>query len=230
MRFVLYFAVLLLPCTLVCSQHTIKVGSQIPIQYAVQYDYQPSKRFSGNAQVGVLTKPYDQVILVTLQSLGVSEEIVDVLTYAFDVGLISQAGTNYHFKKNYMGLTAAWIHLRASDTPVGVMESAFNVDIDSYPARPKQSVASLVNISLASDLLTAGILYGRRFTFKNPRVEVCTEIGFAKVIASKSYVESPQRSLTTLSTLVDEELNEDYLTYGYLPSINLFLVYKLSKI
>jgi hypothetical protein len=229
MRFILYFVVLLLPCTIACSQHVIKVGSQIPIQYAAQYDFLTSKHFSVNAQLGILTKPYDQVILNILESFGVSEEVVDVLTYAFDFGLVSQMGVNYHFKKNYLGVTGSWIHLRASDTPVAIMESAYNVDVSSYPTRPKQNTSSPITITLASELFTTGILYGRRFNFKNPRVELHTELGFAKVIASKNYVDSAQRSLTNLSALVDEELDDDYLAYGYLPSINLFLVYKLSK-
>ncbi len=206
----------------------MKVGTQIPIQYAVQYDYKFHPKWSGNVQVGVLTKPYDQAILSILKSLGVDQEIVNVLTSAFNFGLITQAGMNYHFKKNYVGVTGSWIHLQAADTPVSAVEAAFNVNIASYPQRPRQSAKTPISLTLSSDLYNAGILYGRRFTFKNPKIELHTEFSFAKVLGSSSYIDSAQKSLESLSTVVDNELKTDYLDYGYLPSINVFFVFKLG--
>jgi hypothetical protein len=220
---------LILICSASIAQHSIKVGTQIPIQYAIQYDYQFHPNWSGNAQVGVLTKPYDQAILSTLKSLGVDQEIVNVLTSAFNFGVITQAGANYHFKKNYVGITGSWMHLQATDAPVSAVEAAFGVSVTTYPVRPRQSLRTPVELTLSSDLFNAGILYGRRFTFKNPRIELHTEFGFAKTVASKSYIESEQRSVESLSALVDNELQTDYLNYGYLPSINIFFVYKLGK-
>jgi hypothetical protein len=211
------------------GQHSIKAGTQIPIQYALQYDYQFHPKWSGNVQVGVLTKPYDQAILSILKSLGVDQEIVNVLTSAFNFGIITQAGVSYHFKKNYVGITGAWMHLQAADAPVSAVEAAFGVSVTTYPIRPRQSLKSPVQLTLSSDLFNAGVLYGRRFTFKNPRIELHTEFGFAKTVASKSYIESEQRSVESLSTLVDNELQTDYPNYGYLPSINIFFVYKLGK-
>jgi hypothetical protein len=210
------------------AQHSIKVGTQIPIQYAFQYDYQFHPKWSGNVQAGVLTKPYDQVILSLLKSFGVDQEIVNVLTSAFNFGLITQAEVNYHFNKNYVGVTGSWIHLQAADTPISAVEAAFNVSIASYPLRPRQNAKSPVTLTLASDLYNAGILYGRRFTFKNPKIELHTEFSFAKTLGSSSYFDSPQKSLESLSTAVDNELKTDYLDYGYLPSINVFFVYKLG--
>jgi hypothetical protein len=211
------------------AQHAIKVGTQIPIQYALQYDYQFHPKWSANIQAGVLTKPYDRVILDLLKSFGVSQELVNVLTNAFNFGTIAQAGVNYHFKKNYIGITGSWIHLQAADAPISAVENAFNVSIASYPQRPQQSVRTPVTLTLASDLFNAGILYGRRFTFKNPTIELHTEFGFAKVLGSSSYIDSPQKSLDVLSILVDNELKNEYLDYGYLPSINIFFVYKFGK-
>ncbi|NOS91324.1 MAG: hypothetical protein HOP30_05345 [Cyclobacteriaceae bacterium] len=210
------------------AQHSVKIGTQIPLQYAVQYDYQWNKHWSANAQVGVLTKPYDQVILDVLKAFGVEQSIVNVLTNAFNFGVISQVGTNYHFGKNYVGVTGSWIHLQAADTPISAIQTAFNVNVGSYPVRPRQNAQSPIAITLSSDLYNAGILYGRRFTFKNPKIEIHTEFSFSKTLASSSYVESPQRSLENLSELIDTELKSDYSSYGYLPSINVFFVYKLG--
>lgn len=210
------------------AQHSLKVGTQIPIQYAVQYDYQWNKHWSANAQVGVLTKPYDQVILDVLKAFGVDQSIVNVLTNAFNFGVISQVGTNYHFGKNYVGVTGSWIHLQAADTPISAIQTAFNVNVGSYPVRPRQNSNTPITLTLSSDLYNAGILYGRRFTFKDPKIEIHTEFSFSKTLASSSYVESPQRSLEKLSELIDTELKSDYSSYGYLPSINVFFVYKLG--
>jgi hypothetical protein len=223
------FIVLTVTCLDSVAQHSIKVGTQIPIQYALQYDYQFHPRWSGNAQVGVLTKPYDQAILSILKSLGVDQQIVNVLTSAFNFGVTTQAGVNYHFKKNYVGITGSWIHLQAADAPISAIEAAFGVTVSSYPVRPRQTTRAPVQLTLSSDLFGAGILYGRRFTFKNPKIELHTEFSFAKVLASKSYIESEQRSVESLSTLVDNELQSVYVDYGFLPSINVFFVYKLGR-
>jgi hypothetical protein len=208
------------------AQSSIKIGTQIPIQYALQYDYQFHPRWSGNVQAGVLTKPYDQVILSLLKSLGVNQEIVNVLTSAFNFGIITQVGDDYHFKKSYVGITGSWLHLQAANAPVSAVEAAFGVSIASYPLRPRQSAKTPVTLTLSSDLYNASILYGRRFTFKNPKIELHTEFSFAKVLGSSSYIDSPQKSVESLSTIVDNELKTDYLNYGYLPSINVFFVYK----
>ena len=211
------------------AQHKIKLGSQIPIQYALQYDYQIHKKWSLNGQVGVLTKPYDEVILEVMRSFGVDQEIVNVLSNAFQLGIVTQGGVNYHFGKNYVGALGSWIHLKAADTPVSAVEAAFNVSVASYPTRPRQSNLNPVSLTLASDLYNVGILYDRRFTFANPKIELHTEFSFAKTIASSSYVESPQRALESLSTMVDAELKTTYLDYGFLPSINVFFVYKFGR-
>jgi hypothetical protein len=228
MRKTLTVLFLLILATHLQAQHSIKVGTQIPLQYAVQYDYQWNKHWSANAQVGVLTKPYDLVILDVLKAFGVDQSIVNVLTNAFNFGVISQVGTNYHFGKNYVGVTGSWIHLQAADTPISAIQTAFNVNVSSYPVRPRQNAQTPIAMTLSSDLFNAGILYGRRFTFKNPKIELHTEFSFAKTLASSSYVESPQRSLEKLSELIDTELKSDYSSYGYLPSINVFFVYKLG--
>lgn len=217
-----------MPAALV-AQHSMKIGTQIPIQYAVQYDYQFHKRWSGNAQVGVLTKPYDNVILDVLNILGVDQEIVSVLKSAFEFGVVSQVGANYHFKKNYVGAFGSWVHLAAAETPVGAVEAAFNVNVRSYPTRPRQSSTTPVTLTLASDLYNIGVFYGRQFTFSNPRLELHTEFGFGKTLDSSSYVESPQRSLESLSAQVNSELHAIYLDYGFLLSINVFFVYKFGS-
>lgn len=228
MNKLLFFVFATLPVSLL-AQHSLKIGTQFPIQYAVQYDYHFHPKWSANAQVGVLTKPYDAVILNLLNALGVEQEIVNVLNSAFNFGVITQVGGNYHFGKNYVGALGSWIHLNAADTPVSAVEAAFNVSVASYPTRPRQNNSNPVTLTLASDLYNVGILYGRRFTFANPKIELHTEFSFAKTIASSSYVESPQRALETLSTPVDAELKTTYLDYGYLPSINVFFVYKFGR-
>lgn len=222
------FLIVILPFSLV-AQHSIKIGTQFPIQYAIQYDYQFHPKWSANAQIGVLTKPYDDVILNVLGVLGVEQQIVNVLSSAFKFGVITQLGSNYHFGKNYVGALGSWIHLNAADTPVSAVEAAFNVSVAAYPTRPRQSNLNPVSLTLASDLYNVGILYGRRFTFANPKIELHTEFSFAKTIASSSYVESPQRALESLSTMVDAELKTTYLDYGFLPSINVFFVYKFGR-
>lgn len=221
--FVVSFFSLFIPLQ---AQHSIKIGTQIPIQYAVQYDYQFHSKWSANLQGGVLTKPYDQAILSVLKSLGVEQDILNVLKSAFNFGVITQGGVNYHFNKNYVGITGSWMHLQAADAPITAVEAAFGVSVATYPIRPRQSLKTPTQLTLRSDLFNAGILYGRRFAFKNPRIELHTEFGFAKVIASESYVESEQRSVESLSNLVNTELQTDYINYGYLPSINVFFVYR----
>lgn len=208
------------------GQHSLKIGTQFPVQYAIQYDYQFHPRWSAHAQIGVLTKPYDQIILEILSTLGTDQEIVNVLSSAFSFGVVTQVGSSYHFGKNYVGVLGSWVHLSAADTPISAIEAAFDVSVSSYPTRPRQSSLNPIRLTLASNLFNVGILYGRRFTFSNPKIEIHTEFSFAKTIGSYSYVESQQRSLESLSVLVDTELKTIYHDYGFLPSVNVFFVYK----
>jgi hypothetical protein len=210
------------------AQHSFKVGTQIPIQYALQYDYQFHKHWSADVQGGILTTPYDKVILSVMKSLGVNQDIVNVITSVFNFGVLSQAGVNYHFNKNYVGLTGSWMHLQAADAPISAVEAAFGVNVSSYPLRPRQSIKTPVQLTLTSDLFNAGILYGRRFTFKNPKIELHTEFSFAKTLYSTSAIDSEQKSVEQLSTIANDELKSIYIDYGYLPSINVFFVYKLG--
>jgi hypothetical protein len=226
----LLFVVMMAACSSLFAQHSIKIGTQFPSQYAVQYDYQFHPKWSANGQVGVLTEPYDQIILSLLQTLGVEKALVSVISNTFKFGTISQLGINHHFKKNYVGVTGSWMHLQAANASVASVESAFNTTVASYPFRPRQTTSGPVSLTLASDLYNVGALVGHRFTFKNPRIELHTEFSFAKVVGSTSTVESPQKSVETLSALVDQELKTTYLDYGYLPSINVYFVYKLGKI
>ena len=84
------------------------------------------------------------------------------------------------------------------------------------------------DLQLTSNLYNVGLLIGRRFHFKNPKWQFRTEFAIAKVLGSKTKLSSDYRDLVNLSVIVNDELEEYYWEYGYLPSLNFYLAYKLN--
>jgi len=208
--------------------HTLKAGVEIPLQYALQYDLRFDNKFSINVQVGILTKPFNDAILTTLETFGTDESTIELIENAFQFGTIIDLGGNYHFGKNYVGLFTQWIGLKAGDTPYQLIESYFGIEFPSPPI-PLPPILT-PKVYLKSDLFQLGFLYGRRFTFKNsPRIEIHTEIALSKNIYSNSSLSSDHLEVNSINDLVDSELSSIYSKYAYIPTLNIYFVYRLNR-
>lgn len=216
---------LLLAATNVSGQKTsIQLGTQIPLNYSVGVNHflVPDK-LSGQFQFGFLTKPYDAAILELMEYFGTDESIVNTIGEAFSFGMVFQPAFRYHWKKSYAGVAYSYYALSAKDAPFDAIQNYYGIYFPNISS-------SRSEITLHSDLHNAGIMYGRKFIFKNvPNIQVNFELSIQKTFTSgNNLVFSKFPNPERLNQLVDDELDHYYLTYGYLPSVNVFLVYKFS--
>jgi hypothetical protein len=65
------------------SKSSVFIGTQVPLQNTIGYGYQFSDRFSARAQVGILTKPYDGLIINSLEAFGLDKYLGKVIKKAF---------------------------------------------------------------------------------------------------------------------------------------------------
>jgi hypothetical protein len=198
-------------------------GTQIPVKYDIGFEYKISRKISTNFNLGILTTPYDEAILGILEELGVSQPYIKMIGNTFKVGVVGDLGVRYHYKKNYFGIYGQNIYLFAQTTPTDQLERNLNIKISKFIAfgnRPNPQ------LSLKSDLWQMGVLYGRRFELKNPKYEFRTEIAVSANITSKSKLYLDNVENAKLSELIDKELKPTYKDYAYLPSLNVYFVYK----
>ena len=210
--------------------HSFFIGTQIPLQYTAGYAYRFSNRLSGRVQLGVLTKPYDQFIRNAMEAFGLDQELGRVIEKSFRGGTLLGAGANYHFGKNYAGVYGQYLHLRSGGvSPADALGIYFKQDFSGFDPR---GVPNFV-FSMQSNLFQVGALYGRQFQLPHPRWRVDAELSLAKVVASKSTFASnrPIIDRTGLAQSLYQTLNREvgaaYRQHGWLPTINVYLVYQL---
>jgi hypothetical protein len=211
------------------SRHRIKALAEVPLQIGVGYDFQVTRRFSAGIQAGYLSDPNSSLILLTLEKLGTDKDIVLMIDDAFHSGLVLEGGVNYHFGNNYCGFFLQHVGLVGKDTPKDLVEGVMGVDLSSFPSFPGRRDRTDRTITLKSDLLQLGFLYGRRIPFRDKRSEINLEFGISKNISSQSSVSSSNRNLATLSRLVNNYLTPIYSDYVYVPSLTVAYVYKFGK-
>src|SRR5688500_13735424 len=54
---------------------SIFIGTQFPLQYNVGFNYHFSQAISARAQVGLLTKPYDRIVIETMEWFGLNQSM-----------------------------------------------------------------------------------------------------------------------------------------------------------
>jgi hypothetical protein len=218
------------PTPLGYATHSFFIGTQIPLQYAVGYSYRFSNHFSARLQVGVLTKPYDRFIRSSMEAFGLDKELGRVIAKSFRGGTLLGTGVNYHFRKSYAGLFGQYVHLQSGGvTPADALGIYFKRDFSGFDPQGLPTFA----FSMQSKLYQLGALYGRQFYLTNPRWRIDAELSLAKVITSRSSFSSNRPAVDrtglakSLYQVLDREVGKAYQQHGWLPTINMYLVYQL---
>jgi hypothetical protein len=175
-----------------------------------------------------LTQPNSDIIIEVLDQLGTDAETVELISETFKFGWVAELGVNYNFRKNYIGLFTQGIWLKAADTPTAIVESYFNVDVSTYPVKRGRTGAADVTVLLQSRLWQAGLLYGRRFGKAEKKISWGMEAAFSVNVASRSSISSETYTLESLSAVVDQELDYYYSNYALVPSVCVYMAYKLN--
>lgn len=194
-------------------------GSNIPLFYSMGYDYRFIDKASFDIQLGLLATPYDKVILKVLEVFDTDEMLVNTIGEAFSVGYNFQPSVRWHFGKYHLGIYYSYLMLHANESPASAMENYYGVSIPDPQYR---------ELSLHSNLHSGGLVFGRKFQFKNPSYSLNLELSAAKTFASQSLLKGKDgRTLKYMSELIHTELSIYFTDYGYLPSVNVFFTYTL---
>lgn len=200
----------------------LQIGTQIPLNYAfgIEHSFAEDK-FSANLQVGYLTKPYDIAILEILKLLGTEEAIVNTIGDAAMYGVVFQPTFKYHFRTFYTGLTYSLYTLKAKEVPSEAIENYYGTSIPNRRDRI---------LNLQSNIHNIGLLIGKQFPFgenRNSGLKVEFSIQKSFTSSSKLYANG-NNDFTRLNTQISDELNQYYVDYGYLPSINVFYYFRIQ--
>jgi len=206
------------------SSQNIQIGTQFPLQHFISYENQFHPHWSVTAQAGVFTAPYKKMILKTLNIFCIDDALTSLLGDAVSSGAALQPTVKYHFKKNYFGLYYLWFSLKADESPRGALESYYNISLPNPPG--SSTITELYAKCKAHNI---GIMYGRRFVLKNTKMELRTEIGIAKTLGSESTIFTENHTFDAASQAVDVYLKDYLMEYGYVPTLNMMFVYKISN-
>lgn len=208
-------------------------GTQFPLQYTAGIQYQFHPHFSASIQAGLLTKPYDKYLLYCMEVAGLSKTLSNIIEKSFKRALLGSIGVNYHIKKYYAGIYALGAQMQAEGPLLELANVYYKGKLPADVDPALLVIAGNLRMNWESDLICAGILAGRKFTLPR-RFEFRTEIGFTKIMGSQSRY-AVGYSLVDESLLAQElysrmndEFKKSYWKYGYIPSLNLYLVYKLK--
>jgi hypothetical protein len=206
---------------------SIMVGTQIPLQYSVGVNYHFSPLISARAQFGLLTKPYDRMVLAIMEQFGLEKSTSRLIERSLNNGLMYTLGGNYHFGKNYAGIYGQHARLSGNISLEDAASAYFDRDLSFL----SPFGVSLLEVSAKSNITNIGFLYGRRFTLPNPRFEILAEAGIAKIIGSSNQFSSNQRLLEQVPLVkqlyrnLDADFADAYRRYGYLPTLNIYVNY-----
>ena len=212
------------------SKSQVLVGTQIPLQFTAGYQYQVSVHFSARAQAGILTRPYQGLIVNSLEAFGLDKNLGRVIKKAFRTGTLLGIGTNYHFGKNYIGVAGKYIHLKGGGiTPADALSVYFKQDFSGFDPTGLPAF----EFNMQSDIFNIDALFGHEFQLQHPRLSINAEFSLSKIIASQNNFYS-NRSLIdgtafarNIYKQLDKEIQSAFWKYGVIPTISVYLVYHL---
>jgi hypothetical protein len=168
-------------------------------------------------------------MLKSFEAFGADDETIRMIENAYKSGVVLEAGLNYNFRKSYVGLFYQQINLRGGSSPASGYEEQFNTDINTLPVKPNRPELVETELTIQSNLSQLGMLYGRRFMLKNPKYEIDVEAGFSKNVGSVTKITSENRETNTFSDEVNNEFDDWYSRYAYIPSLTVAFVYNIGR-
>jgi hypothetical protein len=203
----------------------LKIGTQIPFQHSIIYDHRITEGFSINGGFGLIAAPYTGLISSSLEKKGlVSSNDRAIIDRSFRSGLSYELGANMHFQRNYVRVFGQLTRLRGDLALTDLANIYFDTNIPP--------VAKFLSpIEIRSTVPMVGALFGRRFPV-GPRSEIHAELSISKTLGhSTSYKTGTfVDNIEIVNDIAYNELDNDldlfFDKYGWIPSLNLYYVYK----
>lgn len=194
-------------------------GSDIPLFYSAGIEFPVAKKLSFSTRAGYLTKPYDKIILDILKALGTKEALTNTIGEAFSYGINAQATAQWYMQQWHFGIWFSFVNLTATEAPADAIENYYGIIL------PGRLLTPGISFRLSSNLYNGGLVVGRDFSIPSLPLQVRVELSAGKSFSSTSTLSNETLGkLDTASTLIQKELGEEYRKYGYLPSLNIYLV------
>jgi hypothetical protein len=215
------------------GRHELMIGTQVPIQFTAGYQYNISDRYAIRGQFGVLTPPYDKIILKSMEAFGFDKKLSLALDEAFRSGLVGTLAPQLRFGNHSVVLQGQYVSLNGSITLQRAAELYLNRDLPDLSGIPFLP-AVMPTLTTRSSLFVLGLGYGWRLSPPGSRVSLQLEAGFSKILGSGSKFSSNIGILdnTALARGVygqmENRLRDSYRQYGYVPSLGAYLVYSLD--
>jgi|GEM_PF-2853107 len=232
------FAALLLTCLgfgnlRAQGRHELMIGTQVPVQLTLGYQYNAGDRFAIRGQFGVLTPPYDKVILKSMEAFGFDKRLSTAVDEAFRTGLVGTLAPQLRFGNHSVVLQGQYVTLNGSITLQRAAQLYLDRDLPDLSAIPFLP-AVMPALNTRSNLFLLGLGYGWRIAPPDSRVSVQLEAGFSKIMASSNRFSSNIGILDRTDLVqgvygqMDNRLKDSYRKYGYVPSLGVYLVYALD--
>jgi hypothetical protein len=142
-------AALLLTCLTVGSlraqgRHELMIGTQVPIQFTAGYQYNASDRFAIRGQFGLLTPPYNKVILRSMEAFGFDKKLSRAVDEAFRQGLVGTLAPQLRFGSHSVVLQGQYVSLNGSITlqrAAALYLDRELPDLSAFPSCPSRPYA-----------------------------------------------------------------------------------------
>ena len=204
---------------------TLKIGTQVPFQHSIIYDYGITPGFSINGGIGFITGPYTNVLFSGLENRGViARNERAVLDRTFQLGVSYQLGANFHFDRNYI---RAYGQLMTLNGDLSYSDLA-----NLYLGTNIPDITRFLNpIDVRSTVPMIGASYGRRFPI-GERSEIHLEGSIGKTLGhdtnykTGTFLDGMNLINDVVYSGIDKDLDSYFTRYGWVPSLNVYYVYK----
>lgn len=214
------------------ARHSVFAGLNIPLNYAVGYRLQFSRRLSVQAEGGLIAAPFDRYTLKTLEAFGLDPTLSRALDRSFRRGNSVSFGANVHARSPwYGGVYGQYIQLAAGPiTPADALGVYFKRDFSGFGLLNSPSFV----FTMQSNLWVAGLHAGRSIGFGDSRFGLNVEANLGKIVATRNTFSSNRPSVDGLGVTrrlydnLDAEVDTKLRKNGFLPTLNLLLTYRVT--
>ena len=211
------------------QKNQLSIGAQIPLYYTISYEENIFKGLNLGLTFGWLDKPFSNILIDEAIQRGLEQRLGELLKKQFSIGYSSQIYLKYNFKYFYAGAFYAATKITATELPYTELADIYNIDISAITS---SQYSFLINDpDLTSKLILPGIFVGKEFKIPNTQFSLGVEIGFQKIITSKSEIVFASSLLNgqDIQEVVQTQLDDFYTKEGDIGSINIRFNYQFTK-
>lgn len=218
------------------QEQGVRVGIKLPYTYDLGYFVRFHTRFAIHISTQFVTFPFSKAPTGFMNIWGANPDITAILNEPFSIGAGLDVGAHYYFgsdnRRYYAIISMQWMNLLKRDISDEVINNAFDVNLNSgeIPLGPIAKSQSIKPLTLNTNYVNLGLFFGKIVPLLNPNYEIRIEVGVNKTVFSHHYLQSDYRYISPISKLTNEKLQEAMKKYGWFPTVNIYFIYKISKL